>query len=130
MVVGLTAAVLQGAHVVTQDIDLWVKDLGSSSFKQALQDVGAFYIPPSLHAQTPPMLGPERYSLINLVISMSGLGTFEEESKHIKQIDVDGLILPVLSLDRVITSKEAANRAKDRAVLPILLATKSIISSS
>ncbi len=29
MIVGLSSALIQGAPVVTQDIDLWVEDLGS-----------------------------------------------------------------------------------------------------
>lgn len=32
MVVGLSAAVLQGAPVVTQDVDLWFEDLNDRAF--------------------------------------------------------------------------------------------------
>ena len=40
MVVGLSAAALQGAPVVTQDVDLWFEDLGDPRIREALQEVG------------------------------------------------------------------------------------------
>ena len=41
MVVGLSAAALQGAPVVTKDIDLWFENLGDPELIRALQEVGA-----------------------------------------------------------------------------------------
>src|SRR5439155_16501036 len=46
MVVGLASAALQGAPAVTQDIDLWFRDLADSRIRKALDKVGAVYIPP------------------------------------------------------------------------------------
>lgn len=43
LVVGLSAAALQGAPVVTQDIDLRFEDLSDPSFAAALREVGAAY---------------------------------------------------------------------------------------
>jgi hypothetical protein len=43
MVVGLSAATLQGAPVVTQDVDLWFENLGEPKISRALQEVGAAY---------------------------------------------------------------------------------------
>ncbi len=57
MVVGLSAAALQGAPVVTEDVDLWFEDLSNPRLSQALQAVGAAYVPP--FGFNPPMLaGP------------------------------------------------------------------------
>jgi hypothetical protein len=53
LVVGLSAAALQGAPVVTQDVDLWFEGLSNPCIREALRDVGAVYVPPSL--QNPPM---------------------------------------------------------------------------
>jgi hypothetical protein len=53
MVVGLSAAALQGAPVVTQDVDLWFDDLNDPGIHQALREVGAAYVPP-LHLKGPP----------------------------------------------------------------------------
>jgi hypothetical protein len=51
---------------------------------------------------------------------LSGLEDFSIESQTAKTIDVDGLALPVLPLERIIHSKRAAGRPKDQAVLPAL----------
>jgi len=58
--------------------------------------------------------------LFDLVLHMSGLGSFDEEFEHAIRIDVEGVEVPVLAIDRIIVSKEAANREKDRLVLPVL----------
>ena len=46
MIVGLSAAALQGAPVVTQDVDLWFKDIEHPGIKRALRKVGGSYVPP------------------------------------------------------------------------------------
>ena len=57
MIVGLSAAALQGAPVVTQDVGLWFEDLSDPRLGRALQAVGAAYAPP--FGPNPPMLaGP------------------------------------------------------------------------
>ena len=49
MIVGLSAATLQGAPVVTQDVDLWFEHLGEQKIADALREVGAAYVPPSIN---------------------------------------------------------------------------------
>ena len=57
LVVGLSAAALQGAPVVTEDVDLWFEDLSDPKLSRALIEVGAAYVPPV--GLNPPMLaGP------------------------------------------------------------------------
>lgn len=128
LVVGLAAATLQGAPVVTQDIDLWIKDLGDSRFKRALKKVGGFYVPP--WGLNPPLLGGEGLDLFDLVMTVHGLGTFDQEYRRRKTIKLETLSLPVLSLDRIIKSKRAAGRAKDKAALPVLEDALRTIKSS
>jgi len=118
MIVGLSAALLQGAPAVTQDIDLWVRDLESPRFRRALKKVGGTYVPQI--GLNPPMLAGDAVRLFDLVLHMSGLGSFDEERAHAIPIDIGVVQVPVLSLPRVIASKEAANRDKDRLVLPML----------
>ena len=118
MVVGLSAAALQGAPVVTQDVDLWFEDLGDPRLTKALRAVGAAYAPP--YGLNPPMLAGTGSEPFDLVLSMSGLGRFAEEVKHAREIRMGRLRLKVLSLDRILVSKTAANRPKDRLVLPVL----------
>ncbi|MBX3188763.1 MAG: hypothetical protein KF819_17225 [Labilithrix sp.] len=98
MVVGLTAAVMQGADTVTADIDLWFADRGD----------------PRIHD------GDALGDRFDVVLTLSGLDAFEVEARSALAIEVDGLALPVLPLERIIHSKRVAGRRKDLAVLPAL----------
>jgi len=118
MVVGLSAATLQGAPVVTQDVDLWFENLGELKISQALQEVGAAYVPPS--NLNPPMLAGAGAELFDIVVRMDGLGTFAEEIKNCVEISLGRQKLKVLSLERILASKMAANRAKDKLTIPVL----------
>lgn len=118
MVVGLSAAALQGAPVVTEDVDLWFENLNDPKFTKALIEVGAGYIPP--FGYNPPMLGGTGSEPFDVVIRMDGLGNFSDELKHAIEIPVGKLKLKVLSLERILASKTAANRAKDQLVIPVL----------
>lgn len=118
LVVGLAAAALQGAPAVTQDIDLWFRDLSDPALARALRKVGATYIPPTLH--NPPLLAGGDAGLFDVVVHMHGLGTFAQEWRRAVRVPVGAVELRVLPLARVIASKKATNRPKDRAVLPAL----------
>lgn len=118
MVVGLSAATLQGAPVVTQDVDLWFEHLGGDDMSRALRGVGAAYVPPS-HLN-PPMLAGAGTELFDLVFRMDGLGPFSEEIKNCVEIPLGRHKLKVLSLERILASKLAANRPKDRLTIPVL----------
>jgi len=118
MVVGLSAAALQGAPVVTEDIDLWFDDLNDPKLIPALVKVGAAYIPP--FGYNPPMLGGAGSEPFDVVIRMDGLGKFAEEWKRALEIKIGRLKLKVLPLERILASKQAANRPKDQRVIPVL----------
>lgn len=118
MVVGLSAAALQGAPVVTEDIDLWFDNLSDPKLMQALVKVGAAYIPP--FGYNPPMLGGAGSEPLAVVIRMNGLEEFADEWKRALEINVGKLKLKVLPLERILVSKQAANRPKDRRVIPVL----------
>ena len=118
MVVGLSAATLQGAPVVTQDVDLWFENLGEPEMSRALQEVGAAYVAPSNF--NPPMLAGPGADLFALVLRMDGLGTFADEIKNCVEISLGRQKLMVLSLERILASKIAANRAKDKLTIPVL----------
>jgi hypothetical protein len=118
MIVGLAAATLQGAPVVTQDIDLWFDDLSDPKIKKALRSCKADYIPPILN--NPPMFAGDDLDLFDIVSHMHGLGEFSKEKKKAVTIQLTNFEVKVLSLEQIIQSKEAANRQKDKLVLPIL----------
>ena len=116
MVVGLSAAALQGAPVVTEDIDLWFDDLSNPKLSQALVKVGAAYVPPFGH--NPPMLGGAGSDPFDVVIRMDGLDEFADEWKRALEIKVGKLRLKVLPLERILA--QATNRPKDQRVIPVL----------
>ena len=118
MIVGLAAAALQGAPAVTQDIDLWFKDLADPRIREALERVGGVYVPPT--ASTPPLFAGKNVSLFDIVLRMDGLGSFDRESRDSMLIRLGRMKVRVLPLARIIASKKAANRAKDRLILPVL----------
>jgi hypothetical protein len=118
MVVGLSAATLQGAPVVTQDVDLWFENLGEPKISSALQEVGAAYVPPS-HLN-PPMLAGAGAELFDIVTRMDGLGTFADDFRNCVEISLGREKLKVLSLERILVSKIAANRARDKLTIPVL----------
>lgn len=118
MLVGIAAARLQGAPVVTEDIDLWFAEGSERRIAAAAKQAGVVYVPAGV-AMNPPTFGGRDVRL-DQVLSMSGLGSFDEELANTSVREVNGIPLRVLDLERIIESKRAANRAKDRAVLPAL----------
>lgn len=118
MIVGLSAALLQGAPAVTQDIDLWFKDLRDPRIREALKSVGGSYVPSI--GVNPPRFAGSAVALFDVVLTLHGLGSFDEERKHTVDLSLGGVTVKVLAIERVIASKEAANREKDRLVLPVL----------
>lgn len=118
MIVGLSAAALQGAPVVTQDIDLWFKKLPDPLLERATRRVGGSYVMP--FSNSPPLLVGENVKLFDLVTHMSGLGDFSEEAKYLVPIKIEDFRVPVLGLARIIKSKKAAARQKDKMAVPVL----------
>lgn len=118
MIVGLSAATLQGAPVVTQDIDLWFKDLSDPGIKKALKKVGGAFVPSI--GLNPPMFAGKNVQLFDIVTSMHGLDSFETETTHTIELFLGNFSVKVLKLARIIKSKEAIGREKDRLALPVL----------
>ena len=57
---------------------------------------------------------------------MDGLNDFDEELAHTLEISIGRAKVRVLSLERIIASKRAANREKDRLILPVLEAAAAV----
>ena len=121
MIVGMSGALLQGARGVTEDIDLWFEDVADPRIAEAVREAGGIWVSGAF-GMGPPRIGGDALSeRFDVVTSMTGLGAFAEEASHVRYEEVDGIRLPVLGLPRIVASKTAANREKDRAVLPSLL---------
>ena len=94
---------------VAQRTTCWFEKLGDPAILSALQEVGAAYVPPSNF--NPPMLAGTGAELFDIVLRMDGLGTFAEDLKNCVAIPLGRQKLKVLSLERILASKLAANRA-------------------
>ncbi|MFN3194055.1 MAG: hypothetical protein ACE361_26335 [Aureliella sp.] len=118
MVVGASAAVLQGVPLVTQDIDLWFAELPDPKLRTVLSKVGGIYVPSVAH--NPPTFAGDAVKLFDIVVTCQGLESFDEEYVEALAVDLGPISVPVLPLERVIHSKRAAGRQKDTAALPAL----------
>ena len=120
MVVGLSAAVLQGANTGTRDIVIWFENLSDARIFEAVREAGGIGVPGSFGMRPPQIGGDVVGDRLDVVIHMHGLGKFAEELGNTLAIEVDGIPLRVLRLERIIDSKRAAGRSKDLAVIPAL----------
>jgi hypothetical protein len=118
LIVGMGAALIEGAHGTTQDLDLWFGTIDEPRLREAARRAGGLYT--SGFGMQPPALGGEGLDRVDLVLMASGLGAFDDEYSAARTYDLDGVPVKVLPLERVIASKRAASRPKDLAQLPTL----------
>ena len=120
MVVGLSAAVLQGADTVTADVDLWFEDRADGRIGEAVKRAGGVWNPGNFGMMPPTIGGNVIGDRLHVVLTLSGLEDFATERAGARIMRVDDVDVPVLPLRRVLHSKRAAGRAEDLAVLPAL----------
>jgi hypothetical protein len=120
LVVGLSAAVLEGAPIATQDIGVWLEKL-DERVALAASDAKAFWV--TGFGVQPPAFGGHGLERLDVVLTAHGLADFDTEYAGAIAREIEGVSLHVLPLERVIASKRATNRPKDRAALPALEAT-------
>ncbi len=118
MIVGLSAAALQGAPVVTQSVDLCFRTLTDPGIERALKKVGGSYVPPM--AGKPPMFAGDGVEFFDIVTRIYGLGRFDDEAANTIKIPLGRIKVLVLKLERIIASKKAAGRKEDKLVLKVL----------
>ena len=117
MVVGMSSAILQNAPGVTQDIDLWFDSGQSDQLILACQQVGATYY----WRANPPEIGGPGLDQIDVVWNCDGLDGFAREYEKSVEVEVaPGLVVRALPLARILVSKRAAGRSKDKAAIPML----------
>lgn len=109
LVVGMSAALLQGARGATEDIDLWFEEIGDERIAEAARRAGGVFITRS----QPPMFGGAIGDRLDVVLTMSGLPDFQAEFARAIDEPVSGVTLKVLPLARILHSKMAAGRHKD-----------------
>jgi len=119
LVVGMSAALLEGASGSTQDIDLWFASVSDPRIGEAARRAGGVFVTGSF-GMSPPAVGGAIGDRFDIVTHADGLEPFEVEYARSHLYEIDGLQVHVLPLERVIASKRAARRPRDLAALPLL----------
>jgi len=130
MLVGLSAAVLQGANTATRDIDIWFEDISDERIGEAVKEANGIWVSGSFGMRPPQIGGDAVGDRLDVVVHMHGLGTFQEEVTNSTIVHVDGVDLRVLKLERIIASKRAAGRSKDLAAIPALEEALAVLADS
>jgi Nucleotidyl transferase of unknown function (DUF2204) len=128
LVVGTVAAVLNGAPVMTQDLDLLVRDTPKNREKLArlaaeLQIAAPVEVSELSRSVT--LIGGA-LPIDILFDALPGGLTFEALRSRSSRVQIGDGAATVASLEDVIASKEAADRPKDLAQLPILRDTQRV----
>ena len=121
--IGKSGAILHGFPDTTQDADLFVQKSreNGTALVAALRELG-FEITAQQCAEI--VAGKDFVQLkggpfdVDLVFAPDGIERFEDAYR--RRVEIEGF--PVCSLDDIIASKVASNRAKDRESLPRLRA--------
>jgi len=128
MIVGLSGAALQGAPMVTQDVDLWFRDIRHPGLKRALRKVGGCLVPSD--GRNPPAFAGDSVRCFDIVLTVHGIGDFDEEEQNAVSIPLGNFSVKVLPIERIIASKRYLNREKDRMALPALKAAAAALRAA
>lgn len=125
LVLGNTGAALLGAPVTTVDIDVFVRKTPANLRKlvECLRDLGFSRVSPRMLEQNDVAEFEGPGLKLDIVFAPLGIRSFASARSRKTDVEVEGVSVPVASLEDIIASKEAANRAKDRQALPVLRAT-------
>lgn len=138
VIVGGMAAVIHGSPTTTVDADIVpaTDQVNLERLSAALIDLKArirtpddpagieFEPHPVLLASMTALNLTTRCGDLDLTFTPDAIGGYDEIFERAERYDLESVIVLVASLDDVITSKRAADRPKDRAVLPVLEALR------
>jgi hypothetical protein len=128
MLVGMSAALLQGARGATDDLDLWFENLSDPRIAQAAERAGGIYISGTFGLRPPQIGGDALGDRFDVVTHLDGLGSFADEWKNTRVVDLEGLAIRALLLSRIALSKRTAGRPKDLAQIPALEEAMALVS--
>jgi predicted nucleotidyltransferase len=121
IVVGNVAAILQGAPVTTQDIDLLVRDTIANRRKIAAFGRALGARPRRVSSLTESLRIDASAGTVDVIFDrIPGPLSFQALRSRAIHLELAGIEAVVARLDDVIASKEAADRPKDRAQLAAL----------
>jgi hypothetical protein len=118
IIVGLASAVLQGAPIVTKDVDVWFRNIDDPRLQDVVKKCGAIFV--ASDGSNPPVLAGKGFEEIDIVTHVHGVSEFDEEYKKCGKVKIADITFRLLSLESIIKSKRYLNREKDLMVLPAL----------
>jgi hypothetical protein len=135
LLVGGVGARIQGSATTTQDIDVMpepsVENL--KRLARALSDTSTEKKESSsTEYRSHPVIDPmefrisdvssyrTRFGVIDVLMELPGVGSFDAVRRSARRYEWEGITISVASIDDIITSKETADRAKDRRALDAL----------
>ena len=109
MLAGMSAATLQGVLASTIDVDIWI---GLSS-RQYMRVINVCHrLGATVASRNKVYLADD--TPIDFIYEVTGLPAFDREYPKAKWLPFHGVKVPVLPLERICRSKEAAGRDKDK----------------
>jgi hypothetical protein len=137
VVIGGTAAVIQGATHVTFDLDICpdreranldrlavaLRRLGARVYGMPAEPSGAFQLDGATLANGSPWKFLTEHGELDVALDPDGTQGYKDLVRNAVDSEAYGLTFKVAALEDVIRSKEAADRPRDRAVLPDLRRT-------
>ena len=119
--IGNSAALLHGIPVSTQDVDLMVRDhpLLQKKLEKFAAAFGVILTRP-YEPSSKMIRAFGRAIPVDFVFGLSSRKSFESIRSRAEKVRLGRRMVWVASLEDIIATKEAANRPKDQATLPIL----------
>lgn len=126
VLIGNAAAALQGSPVTTMDLDFMFRKTAGNlrKLRQIADDLDAVVMHPFYPASELYRVTRDRDGLqLDFMAKVVGIRSFESLLNRSSAVRFGRDELRVAVLEDVIRSKKAANRPRDRAVLPVLRKT-------
>lgn len=123
VLIGNAAAALQGSPVTTMDLDFMFRKTPANlgKLKRLADDLDAVVLRPYYPASGLFRLVRDSDGLqLDFMSKVDGIRSFESLRARATRVEFRGAALLVADLRDIIRSKEASDRAQDRAVLPVL----------
>jgi hypothetical protein len=135
LLVGGVGARIQGSATTTQDIDIMpepseenLERLALALSDETTEKKAADATEYRLHAIIDPMefrtadvsSFRTRFGVIDVLMELPGVGPFDAVRRNARRYQWEAITISVASIDDIITSKETADRAKDRRALDAL----------
>ncbi|MBI4378142.1 MAG: hypothetical protein HY578_03480 [Nitrospinae bacterium] len=121
IIIGNVASVLQGVPVMTQDIDLFIRDteLNRRKIRLFAEALGlALYKRDEAISEV--ITAEDEEKIVDFIFRLSSEQSFESVRSRAKKMKIGKYYCLVADLEDILNSKKITNRPKDRAVIKLI----------